>query len=495
MKINKFKKYFCIFAVFVICIHIPQIVCGYDFKDGLESISQNQQGTKDGLVFLKNIRKVLATHQAEPEVEEFLAFWYESVQKFNFYQLYNSPYLKPVNNGFRAVTFQGYHKEKNYQLALASATDIKIPVKNFGDFKASFGLKQNDTCVTGDRSYSGYIDSHIALKQFSHKTLAALLQGLITVIDPENLNSLKNEESKCFTNLTEFSRKGINAFNKTYPHFLRFVEKYLILHSTMDEKEYNKIPYTHFKLICELNLNNMKKDFPDLNYQLNRLKSLFQLNLSFQNTNGNHILDILLDSQDTFLYINFYTHKGKIIPFNPEGTPVFEDSFHPTKVNDYEFFLDMNIFFNIHGIKFRTDHVKVKCIYKNRNQFGKLKFTLSEIPKTQVSGRAYYIVPPWFIDIMIPGNIDQLIENFSKVLLTANNSDGSYLLLHWDTKKPKDIKFYPYASGEFIDNFFILFGFQIWHAKFKMSDAAATDLNKLIINGTESLILDLNDLK
>lgn len=492
MKKIQLKKYVCIFAVLVICIHMPQMVYGYDFTDALNNISPKKQGRADGLIFLKNMRKMLANHHAEPEVEDFLAFWYESVQKFNFYQLYNSPYLKPVNDGYRAVTFQGYHQMNNYKLALASAKGIQIPVKNLGDFKASFGLKQNDTCVTGDRSYSGYIDSHIALKQFSHKTLAALLQGLITVIDPDNLNSLNTEKSNCFTEIEGFSRKAINAFNKTYPRFLKFIERYLILHSTMNEKTHQNIPYTHFKLICEFDLKNMENDFPDLHYQLKRLKSLFQLNLSFQNTNGNHILDVLLDSQDTFIYLNFYTHQGKVIPFTPEGTPVFEDAFYPTKVNDYELFIDMDIFFNIYGIKFQTNHVRVKGVYQNRKEFGKLKFTLNDIPKTQVTGRAYHIFPTWFIDIMIPGNIDQLIENFSKVLLTANNSEGSYLLLNWDTKKPKDVFLYPYASGEFIDNFFILFGFQIWHEKFKMSDASAADLNKLIISGTESLILDLS---
>ncbi|ETR72756.1 MAG: hypothetical protein OMM_01473 [Candidatus Magnetoglobus multicellularis str. Araruama] len=238
----------------------------------------------------------------------------------------------------------------------------------------------------------------------------------------------------------------------------------------------------------------MKKDFPDLNYHLRRLESLFQFNISFQNANGNHIMDLFLDSKDTFLYLNFYTHQGRIIPFTSENKPVFEDAFYPTKVKDYNFSMNMDIFFNIYGIRFQTDNVKVACHYESRNQHGKVLFKLKEIPPTQVSGRAYHIVPTWFIDIMIPGNIDQLIENFCKVLLSANNSDGSYLSLRWNTRNPKDVGLYPHASSEFIDNFFILFGFQIWHEKFKMSDKAASDLNQLNVQGVEALILDLSKL-
>jgi len=495
---KEFFRYAYIITLIVIWGHIaqsPQRADAYDFTDGLKNISPQHQGVNDGLIFMKTLRKILANNKAEPEIEKFLTFWYESVQKFNFFQLYNSPYLKPINNGYHSVTFQGRHELDHYQLSLASATNVQIPVKQLGDFKAAFALKQNDTCVTGDRSYSGYIDSQIALNQFSHKTLAALLEGLITVIDPDNLKSLNDDESDRFTEIEGISRKAINSFNKTYPRALRMADQYLNLHSAMSEKTHQFIPYTHLKLIFEFDMKNLKKDFPALEYQLRRLRSLFQFKISFQNKKGNHILDVFLDSQDTFLYIDFYTHQGKIIPFNKDKEPVFEDAFQPTAVKDYEFTLDMNIFFNIYGISFRTDHVIVDCKYECRKKHGKVLFTLKEIPYTQVRGAAYYIVPTWFIDIMIPGNIDKLIANFSKVLLTANNSEGSFMRLYWDTTKPREVMFTPYSSSEFIDNFFILFGFQIWHEKFKMTNESALELNQLIIRGTEAFVLDISQIE
>jgi len=473
-------------------IHMPPIVCAYDFTDALKCISPNNQGANDGLLFLKTLRKILVTHQSEQEVSEFLTFWYTSVQKFNFYQLYNSPFLKPLDNGYRAVIFQGYHQVNHFQLALPSETGEKIPISQLGDFKLSFGLKQNNTCITGDRSYSGYMDTQIALKQFSYKTLAAMLQGLITVIDPDNLASLNPKESNRFEEIDGFSRKAIDVFDETYPRFQKFMDEYFILHSAIERKTHQYVPFTHFKLIVEFDFKNLKKDFPHLTYQLKRLESLFQFKISFQNKDGNHIMDLFLDSRDTFLYLDFYTHQGKVIPFTPEGNPVFSDAFYPTKVKDYDFDMNVDIFFNIYGIKFRTDNIKIDCAYQSRKKYGKVMFKLKEIPKIHVSGRAYHIVPTWFIDIMIPGNIDQLIDNFCKVLLSANNSEGSYLRLLWDTRDPNDVSLLPYASSEFIDNFFILFGFQIWHEKFKMSDESASDLNQLNVRGLEALILDLS---
>jgi hypothetical protein len=472
---------------------MPPIICAYDFTDALKNISPNNQGANDGLVFLKTFRKILVTHQSEPEVSNFLTFWYNSVQQFNFYQLYNSPFLKPLDDGYRAVIFQGHHQVNHFQLALPSETGEKIPVSQLGDFKLSFGLKQNNLCITGDRSYSGYMDIQMALKQFSYKTLAAMLEGLITVIDPDNLASLNPKKSQRFEEIDGFSRKAIDVFDETYPRFQKFLDEYFILHSAMEEKRYKFVPYTHFKLIVEFDFKNLKKDFPHLTYQLKRLESLFQFKLSFQNKNGNHILDIFLDSQDTFLQLDYYTHQGKVIPFSPDGTPVFEEAFYPTKVKNYDFNMNVDIFFNIYGMKFRTENIKIDCVYQSREKFGKIKFMLKEIPKTRVSGRAYHIVPTWFIDIMIPGNIDQLIDNFCKVLISANNSEGSYLRLLWDTRNPNDVFLYPHASSEFIDNFFILFGFQIWHEKFKMSDEAASDLNQLNVRGMEALILDISN--
>jgi len=494
MRKQLFYKHICLILL-INLFYMPLSTYAYNFTDGLKKMSSEKQGVADGIVFLKNLRKILANNKAEPEIEDFLTFWYVSVQKFNFYQLYNSPYLKPLDNGYHAVTFQGHHELDHYKLALASATGVQRPIKDLGDFKATFGLKQNDTCVTGDRSYSGFFDSQIALQQFSHKTLAALLEGLVTVIDPDNLKTLNDKESDRFTEIEGLSRKAINSFNQTYPRALLMADQYLNLHSALCEKTHQLIPFTHLKLIFELDMKNIKKDYPQLYYHLKRLRSLFQFNISFQNKKGNHIMDIFLDSEDTFLYVDFYTHQGKIIPFTPDGEPVFEDEFQPTAVRDYEFVLDMNIFFNIYGIKFRTDHVIVDCVYKRRKDFGNVVCKLKEIPYTKVTGRAYYVVPTWFIDIMIPGNIDKLIANFSKVLLTANDSEGSFMRLHWDTQKPHSVMFTPYVSSEFIDNFFILFGFQIWHEKFKMSNESASELNQLIIRGTESFILDLSQIE
>jgi len=492
MRKSTHKQQITLYIFIILLFQMPPIICAYDFTDALKNITPNKQGVNDGIEFLKTLRKMLVTHQSEPEVSEFLAFWYSSVQQFNFYQLYNSPFLKPIDNGFRTVVFQGYHQLNHFQLALPSETGEKIPVSKLGDFKVSFGLKQNNTCITGDRSYSGYMDTHIALKQFSHKTLAAMLEGLITVVDPNNLASLNPKESDRFEEIGGYSRKSIDVFDETYPRFQKFIDKYFILHSAMEKKNYQYVPFTHFKLIMAFDFKNLKKDFPHLSYQLKRLESLFQFKLSFRNKNGNHIMDIFIDSQDTFLYLDYYTHQGMVIPFTPEGTPVFEEAFYPTKVTDYNFYMNVDIFFNIYGIKFRTENIRIDCDYQSRKKYGKIIFKLKEIPNTKVSGRAYHIVPTWFIDIMIPGNIDQLIDNFCKVLLSANNSEGSYLRLLWDMRKPNETFLNLHASSEFIDNFFILFGFQIWHEKFKMSDEAASDLNQLNVRGLEALILDLS---
>jgi len=489
---TKHKQLAILYVIVILICYTPSAFCAYNFTDALKRITPNNQGAYDGLEFLKTLRKILVTHQSEPEVSEFLTFWYNSVQQFNFYQLYNSPFLKPGDNGYRAVIFQGYHQVNHFQLALPSETGESIPMSQLGDFKSSFGLKQNDTCITGDRSYSGYMDTQIALKQFSYKTLAEMLEGLITVIDPDNLDALNPKESQRFEEIDGFSRKAINVFDQTYPRFQKYMDEFFILHSALERKSSRYIPFTHFKLVVEFDFKNLQKDFPDLYYQLKRLERLFQFKLSFQNKHGNHIMDIFLDSQDTFFYLDFYTHQGKVLPFSPEGKPIFEEAFYPTKVTDYDFHMIVDIFFNIYGIKFRTENIKIDCSYKSRKKYGKVHFKLDEIPKTEVSGRAYHIVPTWFIDIMIPGNIDQLIDNFCKVLLSANNSQGSYLSLRWDTNKPDNVFLNPHASSEFIDNFFILFGFQIWHEKFKMSDESAADLNKLSVRGLEALILDLS---
>jgi len=476
----------------IIFISAPSIICAYNFTDAIQSISPNRQGTNDGILFLNTLKKMLETNQSTSEVNKLAIFWKDSVKQFDFSEIYHSPFLKPLENDYRGVLLQGYHRKNHYQLTLPLETDEKIPVMRLGDFKLSFALKQNKTCVTGDRSYSGYLNTNIALKQFSYKTLAALLEGLMNVIDPHNMASLTPKESFRFEEVEGSSRKAINVFNQTYPHFQKLMDDYFCLHSVLQTKNFQNTPFTHFKLVMSFDFSNMRKKYRYLVKQLQRLENLFQFRVTFQNKHGNHLMGISLDSQEKFIYLDFYTHQGKIIPYSPERQPIFKEAFSLTKLVDFDFTMNIDFFLNIYGMKLRANRIRVDCLYQSRKQYGKVIYKLKEIPKTMVTGRAYYILPPWFIDFLIPGNIELLIDNFFKVLVTANDDKGSIITLHWDTRKPNNVFFHPQAISEFIDNSFIQFGFKIWQEKFSLTEKASSDLHRLNRHVLEAIILDLS---
>ena len=137
-------------------------------------------------------------------------------------------------------------------------------------------------------------------------------------------------------------------------------------------------------------------------------------------------------------------------------------------------------------------NVLVDAKYSNIDRIGKLDFKLAKFPAPKVGGRFIGVVPPWMIDIGIPGSIDEYAHKLTKTLVKGNNGRGSRLYLKWDTKQGRKVMFTAKGETEFVDNRFIKFGAKIWIRKFVPDDKAVEEVQQILQATTGAL---LNDIK
>jgi len=478
---------------FLIVFLLVTNLFAYDFNDAIMNVAPRKQGYEYSIDFMSLLHKVFAQYENDKQIEEFLVFWFECLKSFDFATLYNSPFLSPLENDYRGVVFQGLNLPDMYYITLVSSKDDQSEFSQIGNMMAEFALKKNKKSFVGERSYSGHIDAMASLKHLSNDNIDSLMEGFLKVVDPQNIKTLKEPECNLLKNINNNSRPVINTFYKSFPRSLDLVDRYLIVHSTFETKTFEGIDYTHMKMHFSFRFENLENDYPNISDYLHRLRDLFRFELVVKTKTGNNIMLGIVDSKKDKPNIigEFYTRKGMVIPYDSDGNPVFSEEYSITKLTDFKFDSELSIFFNIYGLKFETEKIKINNEYIDSEKKSSFSVRLQDINKTKVYGRAYHIVPTWFIDMIIPSNIDELIYKFSQVMLHANNGQGTSVFFEWDKKDKNNIMLYHKNSSEFVDNFFILFGFQVWREKFKLSDETASELHSVIVRIIASVVSDL----
>lgn len=78
-----------------------------------------------------------------------------------------------------------------------------------------------------------------------------------------------------------------------------------------------------------------------------------------------------------------------------------------------------------------------------------------DIPKTRIVGTT---LPKWLVDMNTPDFLtDYLINDFTKVLVHANDGEGTTIKLEWDCSDRGNTIFHAHAVTEFLDNYIVKF--------------------------------------
>jgi hypothetical protein len=407
--------------------------------------------------------------------------------------LYNNPTLLPLEEGFRGVTLRGINHSDHYFMGLSPYKKEDIDNQTIGSFASEIALKQIDKSIVGYRSYSAYMDTEMALKQYSHDNLLIFADSLLKIIDPENFYQLNSPESPVFKNIVgDNERKAINAFYQAFPEFAILLDQYIQLNSLFKIKQFKGIAYTHFNFSVSCRYAALKKDYPLIADYLEQFRDVLKTGIKSINSNGHTLFNLEFDCSPDFFKFSIYTKDGKIVPFTDDGQPVFNEAFSLAQLNNYDFKVITQLLFDAYGLKYLNNKIVTKGTYVNTREFASLKLKLESVSKTKVYGRKYHIFPKWFIDFIIPDNIDQLIYELVTVMLHANDNEGSFVTFEFDKRLPNEVFFNSLATSEYVDNFFIKLELGIWRNILKTDQETIDKINGLILRGLNAILVDLD---
>jgi hypothetical protein len=452
-------------AVMIVLCAVWINIQAYTFDDVTRDIVSGRKGIDAVREIALLLEKTSVRYRSDPETEEFKKFVEKTLKNFDFMKVYDSQYMKDQGSGFRALRFQGCNTERSYVINLVTPKNSRCEVSRIWDYSTEYAMKKNDNCLAGGRSFIISVKSTTATKRYSHRNALLFVESLLKVIDPDNIRNLRAPESKLYGAVEGDSRKIINDFYRTFPRVSELFDRYSVIHSFLEVKNYNRVPCTRLNFRYGYRLDNLKKEFPDLAKSLKNIYGLYKINMAVKNSAGHTVLTIVFDSREDALSLSLLTRRGRILPVDASGNPVFGEELALTSMRDVPYYAVLDMTHDVHGLKFITDNMVVRFRFQNSQAQGLWTMKLDDVSKTRITGSYYHIIPTWLINIFIPKNMDQMIYDLSRVMLKGNDGAGSMVIFEWDTRDPGNVMLHFSAISEFMDNYFLKYGLGVWSRK------------------------------
>ncbi|MBM9575822.1 hypothetical protein JWG45_01520 [Leptospira sp. 201903070] len=479
------------FAFFSILLVLP-VLGAFSLKDIPRSIGPDgRELSKQFLEFLRGVAKKV---QYDERALEFHNYIEASLEKFELKKLYNSEFLRKEEDGTHWVSYKGKFSPEGYKINLEDKRIKAIPVSSFGDFRAEFDLRHNPKPLYRGTSYSGNLDILTHLGPFTHRHGLTAMESSLKFLDPRNLKQIEAPTTFIFKKVNDpDARKVLNDLSKSFPDlgkFLNFyfgLESLLVLNEAGSSDSDGSITKFNFKGSISRNLSD---DYEELGDYLDSIRYLGWINIKLENSKGKTLAEIRLNSKTPDISVRFITKHGKILPYDSKGNQFPEDSFSFVSLSNFPFQVRVSLEANLYGLLLENPEILLSGLFLNHPENASLSFKITKIEKFEVSGGFSYVIPAWAIDLVIPGNLESIIHEFTETLVHANGEKGTKVALSWNRESGKTMM-KTHVESEFLDNFFIRFGLKIWNHKVLPSEEARDDIRKVFIRILDLIIKDI----
>jgi hypothetical protein len=435
----------------------------YTVRDAFEAIGPPGEGLQSGYQMADALGRMLLETELDAQTDAFFDFWQQSLRQFDLQALYRAPYLADTQDGFRAVLFHGRSLPDKYAVRLNCREAIDPDaMAHLGNLGAEFALKQKRSEINGQNAFEARIEAQMAMKQFSHGAVAAWIDGMQQVIDPENIARLASPPSEVFAAVEGPARKPVDDYYQFFPAQTRFFDRYVQLKSFLVLESRDGRTYTRLSLEMSPRLPAFAQDFQHLHAYFKKVKGVVGMSLRLKTLDGLNITTCEVDTRPLGFFWTFNTRRGKLIPFDDAGEPDFSREFSLTEIDRYRMNAYSSERISLYGVEVNSGEALTRIDYQRLPQGARFDLRVIDIPTPEISGRALGVVPLFLVDVMIPSNIEELARQFVTVLAKGNHGEGSWMQIQWDESRPADAVVRLQAHTELLDNRFVNIALRAW---------------------------------
>jgi len=459
----------------------------YDFSDAIAGAAPNGTGARQAFLSARALSGAVSRVEVDPDAEDFLSFLWESIHRFDFRELYESPHLELLDDGYRGVVVLGENRGDSYFVSLAPPGAWAGKLPGHGSLAVRVGLRKNPDSIVGDTSYSILFQVKTDMEALSPQYYLELAENFLRVLDPANLERLAENVSG------DPSTVVSRVFARNFPWTVKALSPYLRTRLHVETVETDQGSCSRVTLAVGYNDSAVAADLPLAADYFHRLDRLTETMGTVTDTCNQVLSAFALRTKDDLFYLRFVTKNGLLVPVTEDDLPVPGKAVSLAKARElpFRFVLDMDNYAK--GLWFHTEDLVVRAALKRGQDQGGVDFLLGDAHRTTISGRIYNVFPTWLVDLFIPGNMEELVDDFHRVAADANNGQGTRASLSWSSQGPGSRVYYE-SQSEIVDNYFIRFLFGALRDNFQADEKTAAQLRAFSRLGKDALLADLEAL-
>jgi hypothetical protein len=171
------------------------------------------------------------------------------------------------------------------------------------------------------------------------------------------------------------------------------------------------------------------------------------------------------------------------------------DAYAIDSLEDYKYEGHLTMGGKALGMKMRISNQIIDAEYIAGDDTMRFTNKMCNRPDVKISGAILGIIPIAIINMVIPGTVQGLADDFSTIMFQANRGQGTMFGAEWKIREPSANRLYWRGQTEFPDNDFIRIGMRMFARMFLMDEETFDEFRQLISTGMDFLLLDLYSMR
>ena len=209
------------------------------------------------------------------------------------------------------------------------------------------------------------------------------------------------------------SVKILNGISNDFPDLFRIISKYCNIENIVSLNTNDAGNSSEFNIRVRLNREALSKQYPELGKLLKKYREIVKFEARIFDKQGKLMGTLKLDSTNNLFAVQFRILGERILPlYANRGSDVIK-GFNLTGRDSTTFKVVCDLQLNIVGMQLKIDTLQAVLEYRHNQGGPRIEARLFQTPKKiKASGSVYGIFPVWMVDIMIPSNVETIMNSF-----------------------------------------------------------------------------------
>ena len=346
------------------------------------------------------------------------------------------PYSDP-DSGWRGVGLRGRSHFANYNLLIVDP-QIKDGLKSAqqknakkSDKQEHFGDIDLRTFIRPDPKniFRSVTNGQFYLADLPAANVTRVINAMLVTLWTQScgqVNPPANLLNKAF--LDKRSKNVLSGFAGDFPNLIKLIYQYIAVESVVSPRSVSTDEVVMVDFRFRFKADAFAKDYPELGKFFKKVRGTVYVHVQIFNDAGQQVGIMEIDSAKNLLVVQFLTKNGRFLALHDDFALDETGGFGLTDIGSSQFNIKANIHLNIVGMRLSIEGLEFDLDYSYGPHGSNIRINLSQPLKAfAAGGLAFGFLPVWFIDILIPSNVEELTTQFFNTLANSNQGQGAKL--------------------------------------------------------------------